>query len=280
MDVRLQPCLARHLASRCACSDQRTQSRTDNPGKAGSGLGETRLAVDRGGWRRILGPGLANVAPADPIERAWRRIRRRLRSFVAQAEHRLLLPALDALREAHEYTCRTLRSSVAYRVRIVEAGHQRPQGLHDSTVGRGFRQWLAEIDRRQRGQRVGRYLAVDLALESSLDVGDLDGGAPCIDGAASCQMQSRRRRHVMNELLQPHGVAYAGQRQVGDEQDVGRSLDDLTLDHWVAAGNVGDDPAEAPVHRAQEVAGRVRTRLEATGWRFFRADGEEEIILL
>ena len=59
-----------------------------------------------------------------------------------------------------------------------------------------------------------------------------------------------------------------------------RGLDHLALDHRVAARHVGDDPAEAAMDRPQEIAGRVRARLEAAGRRLLGAHGIEVFALL
>ena len=55
---------------------------------------------------------------------------------------------------------------------------------------------------------------------------------------------------------------------------------DLALERGIAARHVGDDPAEAAMEGAQEVAGRVRARLEAAGRRLLRAHGVEILALL
>ncbi|TMJ21099.1 MAG: hypothetical protein E6G95_22410, partial [Alphaproteobacteria bacterium] len=72
-------------------------------------------------------------------------------------------------------------------------------------------------------------MAIDLALQGALEVGHLDRRAARLDHAAGHQIQARLGRHVVHKLLQAHRVAHAGQRQVGEQHDVGRRLDGLAL---------------------------------------------------
>ena len=55
-----------------------------------------------------------------------------------------------------------------------EGRDQRPERLDDGAVRHDFRQRLAEIHGLQCRRGIGRDLAVDLALQRPLDVGDLD----------------------------------------------------------------------------------------------------------
>src|SRR5262249_25433858 len=190
MDLGLQTGLAGYLAGRCAGRNQRAKTRCNNLGQAGGGLCEPGLAIDRRDPPGAVGPDF-RAARADPIKWTCRRIRYRLGSFAAQAEHRRLpLLALDALRKSHEHAGGLLRAAIAGDfVRIVEPCHQWSQRLYDPAVGSRFRQGLAEINGRQSRKRIGRNLAVDLVLERAFDVGDLYGRTSLVDDAAGREMQ-------------------------------------------------------------------------------------------
>ncbi len=130
-------------------------------------------------------------------------------------------PLAERARNASEHARRSWAISLLGFV--IESGDEGLESLDDCAFGSGFGKRFAEIHCGKHRRNVGGDLAIDLALQGSLDVGYLHGRATRIDHATDRKMQARTWRDVVRELLKAHGVAHPRQRQISDQENIARS---------------------------------------------------------